>query len=294
MLAVVASDGTVCGLGLEGLSIGGDEDRGHETERSETLGDDIRLHITIVVLHGDDEATLGLDHLGDHVVNETVLVPDTLGLELVLELLVVDFLEDVLEATIVTLEDSVFGRHVERVVLLEGEGKGGVGKTADGLVGVVHGETDTRSLEVKDGLRGRRGAIGGGEGELKLAGAGEDDVGGLILVTMGVTTDDDGFSPAGDETRDDGDDNGLTEDGTAEDITDSAVGGEPHLLELELFDAGLVGGDGGAFHTDGVFQDGLGGVSSHFVVSLVTVFDAEIVVLEVDIEVGKDELARES
>ena len=49
VLAVVASDGTVGSLGLEGLAIGGDEDGGHETEGAEALGDDIGLNITIVV-----------------------------------------------------------------------------------------------------------------------------------------------------------------------------------------------------------------------------------------------------
>ena len=49
VLAVVAGDGTVGSLRLEGLAIGGDEDRGHETEGAEALSNDIGLDITIVV-----------------------------------------------------------------------------------------------------------------------------------------------------------------------------------------------------------------------------------------------------
>lgn len=49
MLTVVASDSTVGGLRLEGLAIGGNEDRGHETERAKALGDNIRLNVTVVV-----------------------------------------------------------------------------------------------------------------------------------------------------------------------------------------------------------------------------------------------------
>lgn len=49
VLTVVASDGAVGSLRLEGLAIGCDEDRGHETERAEALGDNVRLDITIVV-----------------------------------------------------------------------------------------------------------------------------------------------------------------------------------------------------------------------------------------------------
>jgi hypothetical protein len=49
VLAVVARDGAVGGLGLEGLAVGGDEDRGHKPERAEALGDDVRLDVTVVV-----------------------------------------------------------------------------------------------------------------------------------------------------------------------------------------------------------------------------------------------------
>ena len=41
VLAVVASDGTVRGLGLDGLSVGGDQHGGHQTQRAVALGDDI-------------------------------------------------------------------------------------------------------------------------------------------------------------------------------------------------------------------------------------------------------------
>jgi hypothetical protein len=49
VLAVVAGNGTVSGLGLEGLAVRSDESRGHETEGAEALGNDIGLDITIVV-----------------------------------------------------------------------------------------------------------------------------------------------------------------------------------------------------------------------------------------------------
>ena len=62
------------------------------------------------------------------------------------------------------------------------------------------------------------------------------------------------------------------------------------LLELELFDARFIGGDGGALDADRVLLDSLGGIEGDLVVGLVAVFEAEVVVLEVDVEVGVDEL----
>jgi len=62
------------------------------------------------------------------------------------------------------------------------------------------------------------------------------------LVTVGVAADDDGLLPAGDNARDVLDDDGLAEDGTAEDVPDGSVGAGPHLLEVELCSRAKGGG----------------------------------------------------
>jgi hypothetical protein len=49
VFAVVTGDGAMGSLGLKGLSIWCDEDRGHKTEGAETLSNDIGLHITVIV-----------------------------------------------------------------------------------------------------------------------------------------------------------------------------------------------------------------------------------------------------
>lgn len=66
--------------------------------------------------------------------------------------------------------------------------------------------------------------------------------------------------------------------------------GKLTLLQLELFDSLLIGSNGGTLDTDRVLLDGLGGVDGDLIIGLVTVLEAEIVVLEVDVEVGVDEL----
>ena len=62
------------------------------------------------------------------------------------------------------------------------------------------------------------------------------------------------------------------------------------LLELELLYTGLIGSDGSALNTDGVLLDGLSGINSDLVVGLITVLETQVVVLEVDVEEGVDEL----
>lgn len=60
----------MCCLCLHDETVGGDELRGHHTERSEALGDDITLHVSVVVLARPHEPSVSLDGLGDHVVCE--------------------------------------------------------------------------------------------------------------------------------------------------------------------------------------------------------------------------------
>lgn len=179
-----------------------------------------------------------------------MLIPDTLGIKFLLVLGLVDLLEDILEAAVVALQDGVLGAHVQGQTLEEGHLEAGVSEAADGVIGVVHAHGDTTAaLEVVD-LDGLGLAVGRGVDQLEFAGAGDDPVSGTVLVTKGVTTDDDGLGPARHQTGDGGDDNGLTEDGTAaigtvsagglgrergvrrgcnlQDVSDRTVGGQPH------------------------------------------------------------------
>ena len=64
----------------------------------------------------------------------------------------------------------------------------------------------------------------------------------------------------------------------------------PHFLQVEFFDAGFVGRDRRALDADAVLLDGVGGVDRHLVVGLVAMLDAEIVVVEVHVQIGVDQL----
>ena len=66
------------------------------------------------------------------------------------------------------------------------------------------------------------------------------------LVSVCVSPDDDGFDPAGHQTRDVLTDDGLPEHSASKDVPDGSIGRTPHLLQLELFHAILVWRDGRA------------------------------------------------
>ena len=56
----------------------------------------------------------------------------------------------------------------------------------------------------------------------------------LYLVTKGVTADDDGLGPAGNKTGNHLAEDGLAEHCASQDVTDGAIGTQPHLLQVEL------------------------------------------------------------
>lgn len=269
---------------------------------------------------------------GTNVVDQAVLVPDAELLELGLVLGVVDLLERVFPLTVVALEDRVLGRHVQRQLLLNRELERALRKVGDALLRVVHGESDSRALEVEHlEVGGLLRLVVRRVDELELARLGDDNVGRAVLVTERVAADDDGLGPAGDGLGNLLDDDRLAEDGAAENVADRAVRGlrvsarVSVVVRAERDWARLTGR---TFHiflslnsstrassgvivahcdalvstrtsrserrthldADAVLEDGLGGVDRDLIVGLVAVLESEVVVLDVDVEEGEDEV----
>jgi hypothetical protein len=180
-----------------------------------------------LTLQCHDIATGALHHLRNHVVDESVLIPDLLLLKLLRIRALIDLLEDVLEPPIILLQNRVLGAHIQRQALAQRQLETRVCEAGNRFVGVVLSLRYATGLEVEHfdffGLAAF-GSVDHGE----LARTFDDEVFGAVLVAEGVAADDDGLFPAGDETRDAGDDDGFAEDGAAEDVTDGAIGGQPH------------------------------------------------------------------
>ena len=165
-----------------------------------------------------------------------------------------------------------------------------MGEFINGLVGVVHGEHDTRALKLEDfhvfGLAAIFRGEGHGEGACLLG----DEVGGAVLVTEGVSSNHDWRGPSGHTSWDVADDDGLTEDGAAENVADGAVGGLPHLLKVELGDTLLIGSNRSALDADLAGFDGVSAVKSDLIVGGIAVLDAQVEVLDVKVQVRMNKL----
>ena len=86
------------------------------------------------------------------------------------------------------------------------------------------------------------------------------------------------------------DNDGFAEDNATENIADRSIRRLPHTLEIKFFYASLIWGNRCALHADAMLLDCVSAIDCHLIVSGVTMFDAKVVVLEIDIEVRQNQL----
>jgi len=288
----VSGDGAVSSLSFHDIVLV-DADGGHEAKGAESLSDDIRLNVSVVVLASPNEATVSLEDLSDQVVDESVLVVDTLLLELLDVLRLVDLFEGVLEESIVLLQDGVLGGELEWHSTVERVKEASMSELSNRIVRVEHTQVAAASLQVRNLLHSWCVAIIWLEDELDLAWLGDNVVLASVLVTESVSTDDDWLGPSWHKSRDARDNNGLTEDGSVKDVPDRAVWRSPHLLESELLNTALVWGDRGALDSYLVLLDSVGAIDGDLVVSGVTGSDTQIVVLGLEVNVWMNVLQKD-
>ena len=134
------------------------------------------------------------------------------------------------------------------------------------------------------------GAVVAHESERQLALARHLEIGGAILVAIGVAADDDRLGPAGHEPRHVLADDRLAEDDAAQNVADGAVGRAIHFLEAELLHSPFVGGDGGALDADADLLDRFCCFDRDPIARFVALLHAEVVIKQFDIEIGMDQL----
>jgi len=224
-----------------------------------------------------------------------VLVVNALRLELFEVVLLVDLVEDILESTVVTLKDGVLGGKLERISSVERVLEASPSESGNGLVCVVHSHDGASS--VFEGVHCL--FVGTVSASIirnvfhnELARLLGDEVLGHVLVSMSVTTNDDGLGPSWYKLGDVLANNRFSEDGSVQDVSDGSIGGSPHLLQLEFFNSFLIRGNSGALDTDFVFLNSMSSINGDLVIGLISVFNAQIIVLNVKVNVGQDVLFR--
>src|ERR1700761_8754207 len=82
-----------------------------------------------------------------------------------------------------------------------------------------------------------------------------------------------------------GHNNRLAENGAIQYITDSTVWRFPHLLQVKLLNTGLIGCNGSTFYAYTILFNSIGSINSYLVVCFITIFQSQVVILNINVKV---------
>jgi hypothetical protein len=153
-----------------------------------------------------------------------VFVPDLFRLKLLLISLLVDFLEDVLEPSVVLFQDSVLGCHVKRVFSLESELETTVGKVINALVDIVHTHPHTTLTFKLKHLHALLFSFIVLEYDFECSWSVDNEICRLVLIAKSVSANDDWLLPARDQSGNVLDNDWLSEHCSVKDVSDCTVG----------------------------------------------------------------------
>ena len=285
----MACDRSMGGLGFDGLAIGSHENRRHESQRPESLCHSVGLHITVIVLAGPHVTAMPLERAGHHIVDQPVLVGESLLLITLLVFCFEHLGENVFELAVVGLENRVLRGEVHGVVPQESIVEACACEAANRFIEIVLHLRHAAPRIIEHHMFDRPGAVIRGESHGESARSRHLEVGGLVLVAERVTSHHNRLCPTRHQTRNVVYDNRLAEDRTTENVANGAVRRLPHFLEAELLHTRLVGGYRGAFDTHMFALDRFCRVDGHLVIRGVAVLDSQVVIVEIDVEIRQYE-----
>src|SRR6516162_9514795 len=276
-------------LGFDHFAVRRGQHRSHQAKRAIALRDSVRLHVAIVILASPNIAARPFQRCRDHVVDQPMLVGELFFRELVLELRVEHFLENILEPAVIDFDDRILGREIERVATVERVIHRCAREIADRVVEIVHRHGDAAAGELEDFAFDFL-AVVANESEIELALARHPKIGGAVLVAEGVAADDDRLGPARYQPRHVLADDRLAEDYAAENVADGAVWRAVHVMQIEFLHSRFVRCDGGAFDCNADLLGRFGRVDRDLVAGFVALLYAEIEIEQIDIEIRINEL----
>jgi hypothetical protein len=111
-----------------------------------------------------------------------------------------------------------------------------------------------------------------------------------VLISISMSSDNNWLGPPWNQSWDVRNNDWLSEHGSIKNVSNSTVRTFPHLFEVKFSNTVLIWSDSSALDTDFAFLDSIGSVNSDLVTGCISVLDAQIEVLVVDIDVWVDVL----
>ena len=195
-------------------------------------------------------------------------------LKLILKLCVKYFLKNVLEATVVGLQNRIFSAQEHRIVALQAVIKRGARKTSNRFIKVIHTHHNARTFKVGNFHLDWLTSVLRHICHRHCACTWHFEVSRLVLITVSMTPNHDRLVPVRHQFRNVLADNRLTKHNAIQNVANRAVWRLPHLLQIKFFNSCFVRGYRCTLHANTVFQDRICCINCHLVASRITVLNA--------------------
>src|SRR5690606_11255803 len=242
-------------------------------------------YIAIVVLTSPYKVSVPLQCACNHIIDEAVLVCDARFGELGLEFILINFLEDVFESSVIFLEYGILRGKIKRPFLTQRHVEAAARESSDAVISIVHGHRNAIAFEVEHFESLRLAAIFRSEGHGEFAFSFNHSVSSAVLITKSVTTHNNRSGPVGDEAGNIFYYDWFAENGAVEYIPDSPIRTFPHAFEVEFLHSGFIWSDGCALDAYSVFADCIRRINCNLVAGGIAVLDAEVEIFNVEFQV---------
>ena len=175
--------------------------------------------------------------------------------ELLFKFLVENFFKQILEATVVCLQDRVLCAEEQRVVALQRIVHSCSCKIANRFIKVIHAHHHARARKVGNLHLDRFASVFRHICHRHRAFARNTKICCLVLIAVSMTPNHYRLSPAGHQLGNIVANNWLTEHHAIQNVSNGSVWRLPHLLQIEFFNTRFVWGDSRTFDADTVLQD---------------------------------------
>ena len=220
-----------------------------------------------------------------------MFIRQLLGVVLRLEFFFEHLRENVLELTVVRFQNRVFRAQVHREIALQAKGETRAREIANRIVVVVHAHCDAAIGTILGHFKLQRcAAIGRRVRHRERTRSLHLEVRRLVLIGVRVATNHNWLGPTRHQLRNVRHDDRLAENHTAKDVANGAVRTLPHFLESEFLHACFVRCNGRALYRRTVPLRGLGRINRDLITRRITMFHAQVVVIQLNVEIRQDEL----
>lgn len=206
-----------------------------------------------------------------------MFIPYSSFLELFCILFFKNFLENVLELSIICLKNCVLSREIKRNLSLKSIYEARMSKLRNRISCVVHSHTnstiswviiDLHHLLFSTILRGENNFEGTSFFNLKISGS--------VLITKSMSSNDDWFFPRRNESGNIFNDNRLSEHSSSNMVSNGTIRRFPHFFKLEFLNSCFIWSNGCTFNTNFALKNCFCSIEGNLVISSISVFHTKI------------------